>query len=199
MKNLVSSKNFSLNKSTYVNLRWIAILGQLLTINSVKFIFQFEFNFILANIIVLFGALSNILLIYIFKKTQLSEKVSLYFLTLDIFQLSFLLYLTGGTINPFSIFVLLPSIFAASSLNLRSNLFLISITFFSILILSFYHYELPSPLNQYIIEKQLSSWFLKILSFELIYFFILPCQSKWSLEIFRSIEMLNLSEKILSS
>ena len=139
MKNLVSSKNFSLNKSTYVNLRWIAILGQLLTINSVKFIFQFEFNFILANIIVLFGALSNILLIYIFKKTQLSEKVSLYFLTLDIFQLSFLLYLTGGTINPFSIFVLLPSIFAASSLNLRSNLFLISITFFSILILSFYH------------------------------------------------------------
>ena len=140
MKNLVSSKNFSLNKSTYVNLRWIAILGQLLTINSVKFIFQFEFNFILANIIVLFGALSNILLIYIFKKTQLSEKVSLYFLTLDIFQLSFLLYLTGGTINPFSIFVLLPSIFAASSLNLRSNLFLISITFFSILILSFYHY-----------------------------------------------------------
>ena len=153
MKNLVSSKNFSLNKSTYVNLRWIAILGQLLTINSVKFIFQFEFNFILANIIVLFGALSNILLIYIFKKTQLSEKVSLYFLTLDIFQLSFLLYLTGGTINPFSIFVLLPSIFAASSLNLRSNLFLISITFFSILILSFYHYELPSPLNQYIFSK----------------------------------------------
>ena len=149
----VSNKSYSLNKSTYVNLRWIAILGQILTINIVKFILDFEFNFILANIIVLFGALSNLFLIYYFKKTQLSEKVSLFFLILDIFQLSFLLYLTGGTINPFSIFLLIPSIFAASSLNIKSNLFIISLTFLSIIILSFYHHELPSPLDTYIFNK----------------------------------------------
>ena len=66
----VSNKSYSLNKSTYVNLRWIAILGQILTINTVKFILDFEFNFILANIIVLLGALSNLFLIYYFKKIQ---------------------------------------------------------------------------------------------------------------------------------
>ena len=149
----VSNKSYSLNKSTYVNLRWIAILGQILTINTVKFILDFEFNFILANIIVLLGALSNLFLIYYFKKIQLSEKVSLFFLILDIFQLSLLLYLTGGTINPFSIFLLIPSIFAASSLNIKSNLFIISLTFLSIIILSFYHHELPSPLDTYIFNK----------------------------------------------
>ena len=57
-----SIKTYSLNKITYLNLRWIAIIGQFITINSVKFIFGFEFNFILANIIVFLGAISNLIL-----------------------------------------------------------------------------------------------------------------------------------------
>ena len=44
MKFFETSKYFSLKKSTYVNLRCIAIIGQLITINSVYFIFGFEFN-----------------------------------------------------------------------------------------------------------------------------------------------------------
>ncbi len=112
------SKTYYLNKTTYVNLRWIAIIGQFITVNSVKFIFEFEFNYILANIVVFLGAISNVALIYIFKKTQLSDKLSLNFLIIDIFQLSFLLYLTGGIINPFSIFLIIPSVFASSSLNI---------------------------------------------------------------------------------
>ena len=119
-----SSKTYSLNKVTYVNLRWLAIIGQFITINSVNFIFEFEFNYILANAVVFFGAISNLVLIYFYKKTQISAISSLYFLFLDIFQLSFLLYLTGGTINPFSIFLLIPCIFASTSLNLKTNIFL---------------------------------------------------------------------------
>jgi len=149
MENINSSKNFSLNKSTYVNLRWIAILGQLLTINIVKFVIGFEFNFILANIFVLLGAISNLALIYFYKTKQLLDRSALNFLIIDILQLSSLLYLTGGTINPFSIFLLIPSVFAASSLNINNNLFLIILTFLSIVILTFFHKELPSPLNEY--------------------------------------------------
>ena len=37
------SKIYSLNKSTYINLRWIGIIGQFLTINIVYFIFKFDF------------------------------------------------------------------------------------------------------------------------------------------------------------
>ena len=148
-----NSKSSYLNKITYVNLRWIGIIGQFITINSVAFIFKFEFNFISANIVVLFGALSNIFLHYFFKKNQLSEKISLIFLTLDIIQLSFLLYLTGGTINPFSIFLIIPSIFASNSLSIKTNILLISLTILSIILLTFYHHELPSPLNEYIFSN----------------------------------------------
>jgi len=148
-----TSKAYYLNKLTYVNLRWIAIIGQFITINSVKFIFEFEFNFILANIIIFFGAISNIFLIFFFKKTQLTDKVSLNFLIIDIFQLSFLLYLTGGTINPFSIFLIIPSIFASNSLNIKTNILLIVLTIISIIFLAFFHEELPSPLNEYIFNK----------------------------------------------
>tara|TARA_B100000686_G_scaffold24305_1_gene22989 strand:- start:2168 stop:3445 length:1278 start_codon:yes stop_codon:yes gene_type:complete len=146
-------KTHSLNKITYINLRWIAIIGQFVTINSVKFIFGFEFNYILANVIVFFGAISNLVLIFFFKKTQLSEKLSLNFLIIDILQLSFLLYLTGGTINPFSIFLIIPSIFASSSLNLKTNIMLITLTIISIIFLTFFHKELPSPINNYIFNK----------------------------------------------
>ena len=148
-----NSKSSYLNKATYVNLRWIGIIGQFITINSVAFIFKFEFNFILANIVVLLGVLSNIFLFYFFKKNQLHEKISLIFLTLDIIQLSFLLYLTGGTINPFSIFLIIPSIFASNSLNIKTNILLISLTIFSIILLTFYHHELPSPLDAYIFSN----------------------------------------------
>jgi len=147
------SKTYYLNKLTYVNLRWIAIIGQFVTINSVKFIFEFEFNFILANIIVFFGAISNIFLIFFFKKIQLSGKLSLNFLILDIFQLSFLLYLTGGIINPFSIFLIIPSIFASNSLNIKTNILLIILTIIIIIFLTFVHQELPSPLNKYIFNN----------------------------------------------
>ena len=148
-----NSKSSYLNKITYVNLRWIGVIGQFITINAVAFLFKFEFNFLLANIIVLAGALSNLFLFYFFKKNQLQEKISLIFLTLDIIQLSFLLYLTGGTINPFSIFLIIPSIFASNSLSIRTNIWLIFLTISSIILLTFYHQELPSPLNEYIFSN----------------------------------------------
>ena len=148
-----NSKSLYLNKITYVNLRWIGVIGQFITINAVEFLFKFEFNFLLANIIVLLGALSNIFLFYFFKKNQLQEKISLTFLALDIIQLSFLLYLTGGTINPFSIFLIIPSIFASNSLSIRTNILLIILTISSIILLTFNHQELPSPLNEYMFSN----------------------------------------------
>ena len=148
-----NSKSSYLNKITYVNLRWIGVIGQFITINAVAFLFKFEFNFLLANFIVLLGALSNIFLFYFFKKNQLQEKISLTFLTVDIIQLSFLLYLTGGTINPFTIFLIIPSIFASNSLSIRANILLIILTISSIILLTFYHQELPTPLNEYIFSN----------------------------------------------
>ena len=144
-----ASEIYSLNKSTYVNLRWIGILGQLITINSVKFIFNFDFDFISANIIIFIGAISNIFLIYNYKKIQLSNRSSLNFLLIDIIQLSSLLYLTGGVVNPFSIFLLIPSVFASSHLKIKTNLFLIFVTLLSIILLTFFSLDLPKPLSDH--------------------------------------------------
>ena len=148
-----SSDNHLLNKNTYVNLRWIGIIGQFITINTVNFILKFEFNYILSNTVIFFGAISNLALIYFYKENQLSERTSFYFLVLDIVQLSFLLFLTGGIVNPFSIFLLIPSIFASTSLNLKINILLIILTIISIIFITFFHEELPLTLNNYIINK----------------------------------------------
>ena len=53
------SKIYSLNKSTYINLRWIGIIGQFLTLNIVYFLFKFDFNFYLTNLIIFLGILFN--------------------------------------------------------------------------------------------------------------------------------------------
>ena len=149
MKFFETSKYFSLKKSTYINLRWISIIGQLITINLVYFIFNFKFNFVLANLIIFFGILSNLYLIYINEKTQLSDKPGFIFLLTDILQLSFLIYLTGGTMNPFVIFLILPSAFSSSNLGLRTNILIVTITIMAIILLTFYHSELPSLLNEH--------------------------------------------------
>ena len=149
MKLFHTSRYFSFNKFSYINLRWIGIIGQLITVNSVYFILNFDFEFIKANLIILFGALSNLYLIYIYKKTQLTEKIALIFLLIDIFQLGSLIYLTGGITNPFILFIIIPSVFSSTILNLKTNLLLMIVTIAVIIFLSVFYKNLPFPLSNH--------------------------------------------------
>ena len=149
MKFFETSKYFSLKKSTYINLRWIAIIGQLVTVNLIYFIFNFKLNFISTNLIISIGILSNLYLIYIHKNTQLLDKTAFLFLLIDILQLSCLIYLTGGIVNPFSIFLIIPAIFSSSNLGLKSNFSLVSVTILTIIFLTFFNQPLPYPVNEH--------------------------------------------------
>ena len=149
MKFFETSKYFSLKKSTYINLKWIAIIGQLVTVNLIYFFFDFKFNLILENSIIFIGVLSNLYLIYINKNTQLSDKIAFYFLFIDTLQLSCLIYLTGGIINPFSIFLIIPAIFSSSNLGLRSNLLLVGFTVLMIIFLTLFNQPLPYPVSEH--------------------------------------------------
>ena len=149
MKFFETSKYYTLKKSTYIFLRWIGIFGQLISINLVYFYFEFEFNFLYSNLIILGGTLSNLYLIFIYKKTQLSDRSALIFLLIDIIQLGTLIYLTGGIVNPFVIFLIIPSVFATSNLGLRTNIFLVIITVLTIIFLTFYSESLPKPLSDH--------------------------------------------------
>ncbi len=147
MKFFETSKYFSLKKSTYATLRWIGILGQLISINLVYFLFDLRFDFLTANLIILVGILSNFYLVFIYKKVQISERSSFIFLLIDILQLAILLYLTGGISNPFIIFLIIPSVFSSSNLGFKTSLFLVLITTLLILTLTFFYQPLPYPVN----------------------------------------------------
>ena len=149
MKFFETSKYYTLKKSTYISLRWIGIIGQLFSVYFVYFFLNFDFDFITSNIAILIGVLSNLYLVFIYKKTQLSDRSALLFLLIDIIQLAILIYLTGGVVNPFVIFLLIPSVFASSNLGLRTNLLLVLTTIITIIFLTFYSKELPSPLNEH--------------------------------------------------
>ena len=149
MKFFETSKLHSFKKSTYISLRWIGIIGQLIAVNFVYFFLNFEFDFIISNLIIFLGILSNLYLIFIYKKTQLSDRSAFLFLVIDIFQLGILLYLTGGIVNPFVIFLLIPSVFSSSNLSFITNSLLVLLTTIVIIILTFHSEALPSPLNEH--------------------------------------------------
>ena len=147
MKFFETSKYHFFKKSTYISLRWIGISGQLISVNFVYFFLNFKFDFVTSNLVIFFGILSNLFLIYIYKKTQLSDRSAFIFLVIDILQLGALLYLTGGITNPFVIFLLIPSIFSSSNLSLRTNTLLVTLTAITIVFLTFYHHDLPMPIK----------------------------------------------------
>ena len=154
MEFLNNSKNYYLNRKTYINLRWIAIIGQLVAINLAAFFFKYDFSFIKANLIVLIGAISNIYLISFYIKNLLSNRTAFNFLILDILQLTLILYFTGGILNPFIIFIIIPSVFASLSLEKKTNYLLIIVTIISIVILTFFYEEtsLPFP-KKFVVDE----------------------------------------------
>ena len=149
MKFFETSKYHSFKKSTYITLRWIGIIGQLIAVNFVYLILNFKFDFITSNLVIFLGVLSNLYLIFIYKKTQLSDRSAFIFLLIDILQLGTLIYLSGGIVNPFIIFIIIPSVFSSSNLSLKTNISLVSLTTIIIVILTFYSKDLPSPLSDH--------------------------------------------------
>ena len=147
MKFFETSKYHSFKKSTYITLRWIGIIGQLIVVNFVHFFLNSSFDFVTSNIVIFLGILSNLYLIFIYKKTQLSDRSAFIFLLIDILQLGFLLYLSGGITNPFVIFILIPSVFSSSNLSLRTNTLLVLLTAVLIIFLTFSYEDLPINLN----------------------------------------------------
>ncbi len=147
MKFFETSKYHSFKKSTYITLRWIGIIGQLIAVNFVYLFLNSNFDFVTSNIIIFFGILSNLYLIFIYKKTQLSDRSAFLFLLIDILQLGFLLYLSGGITNPFVIFILIPSVFSSSNLSLKTNTLLVILTIVIIIFLTFSYQDLPINLN----------------------------------------------------
>lgn len=138
-----SKDNIQLDKRTLVILRWIAIIGQYLTISIVYFVLKFELAFFYCTIIIFIGVLTNFYLQFKFNKNQLNNFSSTFFLFYDLIQLSLLLYLTGGITNPFTILLVVPAIMSSTFLTLRSTINLTVITIIILIVLTINHLPLP--------------------------------------------------------
>ena len=145
MKFRETSKIFSLNKSTYVNLRWIAYLGQLITIFLVQFILKFKFDYISCIFVIFISVLSNLYLNFKIKENQLGNFRSSLFLTFDILQLALLFFFTGGITNPFIFLIIIPAVFSSQYLSIKSSVILVFLTTFVLFVLTFFFKSLPSP------------------------------------------------------
>ena len=138
-----TKENLNLDKKTLTILRYIAIFGQFIAINIVFFYLELQFPLKESYIIILIGLTTNLFLQFRVKVNQLKDSYASLFLLYDLFQLSSLLYLTGGILNPFSLLLIIPTIVSSTFLSMGTTIILGVITSFLLFILSFVYLPLP--------------------------------------------------------
>ena len=158
-------ENLHLDRKTLVFLRWIAIIGQLTAIITVYFFLKLEFPVLIAVIIIFFGLLTNLFLQFQIKSILLKDFYASAFLIYDILQLSFLLYLTGGISNPFSILIIVPAIVSSTFLSMGTTIVLGILTVTCLFLITAFHYPLPGIHENSIVfpELYLSGYIIAII------------------------------------
>ena len=122
MKFFQTSNLYLLNKSTYINLRWIAYIGQLMAILIVEFLLNFKFHYFTCIVIIFFSVLTNLYLQFKIKENQLNNFISTIYLSYDILQLGLLFFITGGITNPFIFLIIIPAVFSSQYLHIWSSI-----------------------------------------------------------------------------
>ena len=122
-----------------IKIRWIAIFGQILAVLVVTFLINIQIPLIETLLIILFSVFVNIYSYFEERKNKtISNFKAFSFLLFDTLQLGFLLFLTGGIINPFSILILAPVITSASYLPALMTIILSTISIIIAILLNFY-------------------------------------------------------------
>tara|TARA_B100000925_G_C21977766_1_gene460893 strand:+ start:412 stop:1641 length:1230 start_codon:yes stop_codon:yes gene_type:complete len=122
-----------------ITIRWIAIFGQVFATFIVSYIINIQIPFYETLSIILLSVLINIYSYFEQRKNKTISNIKAFlFLLFDTLQLGFLLFLTGGLVNPFSILILAPVITSASYLPALMTVILSSISIIIIILLNFY-------------------------------------------------------------
>ena len=126
-----------------IKIRWIAIFGQSLAVFIVFYIIKIEILLFEILTIILLSVAVNFYSYFEERKNKsISDVKAFSFLLFDTLQLGFLLFLTGGIINPFSILILAPVITSASYLPALMTVILSTISIMIIVMLNFYYVPL---------------------------------------------------------
>ena len=129
---------------TIVRLRWIAIVGQFAAVLLVFYWLKFEFPLTLTIFVICLSVCINVVLSAMVTDIKvLGNQFGTWMLGFDIIQLSVLLYLTGGILNPFASLLVAPIAISAASLRTQSTLTLSILAIVSASIISFVYLPLP--------------------------------------------------------
>lgn len=104
---------------TLILLRWLAILGQLSALVVATVVYEIGLPIGFCLLAIGMAVIANLVTMTIYPvNKRLTEKEALFALLFDLSQLTFLLFLTGGLSNPFSLLILVPVTISASVLAL---------------------------------------------------------------------------------
>lgn len=129
---------------TVAVMRWVAVAGQLFTILFVDLSLGIELPLAALLPAVLLTALINAALVLAFGiAARLSERGAAVLFAYDVVQLCYLLILTGGLQNPFSMLILLPVTLAAATLGLAATVLVTGLALAGIVVLALFPGSLP--------------------------------------------------------
>ncbi|MER8369291.1 ActS/PrrB/RegB family redox-sensitive histidine kinase [Mesorhizobium sp. M0306] len=148
MINILHAPDFQqsqrLRLNTLIRLRWLAIVGQSLTVLVVAYGLKFPLPVSMCFALIACSAWMNLLLTFRYPAAHRLTPFSAFaILTFDSLQLAGLLYMTGGLTNPFSLLMTVPVVVSATSLPLRLTAMLGALVIVAATLLVFYHLPLP--------------------------------------------------------
>lgn len=130
---------------TITRIRWLAVAGQVAAIVVASAVFELDFALGLCLAAIGLSAAINIASYAIFREDKLlTEREIASILLFDILQLCFLLYLTGGLHNPFSILLVAPVTISAATLSIRMTVFIAAVAIFLAATLTQYYVPLQT-------------------------------------------------------
>ena len=129
---------------TLVMLRWLAVFGQTAAVTGVYFGLGFELPLGWCLAAIAASAWLNIVSVLAYPASKrLNAAEAAAYLAYDILQLTTLLALTGGALNPFTLLFIAPVTISAHVLPLRMTVALGALTFGCLTFLAFVHLPLP--------------------------------------------------------
>ena len=123
---------------TMIFIRWVAVTGQLAAIIIAFQYFELALDLSLCFFAVGLSALANIVASLFFPESKrLGELENVFMILFDLFQLAFLLFLTGGLNNPFSFLLVAPVVVSAAALKKKSTIIIGSAAVLIVTLLSY--------------------------------------------------------------
>jgi two-component system sensor histidine kinase RegB len=133
-----------LRLNTLIRLRWLAVVGQSVTVVVVAYWLDFPLPVSLCFALIACSAWLNLYLTFRYPSAhRLAPSSALATLLFDSLQLAGLLYLTGGLTNPFSLLLTVPVVISATTLSLKMTAVLGGLVMAMASALVFYHFPLP--------------------------------------------------------